>query len=205
MILSRLLSRLSRGDDAALGALIERETPHLRAFLRNKVPARLLRRVGISDIVQQTALKLVAARPRWTNQGAKAFRKLLELIAERTLINNLKHEHAQKRDLLRQEKTSLGRGTSSTGRRRSMSRLPGKDSTPSEILQRREKIEGVQACFALLSTQDQRIVRLIDHDQLRHAEAAKKLGISVEASRQRYRRAIARLKALFEVAGIVRD
>lgn len=188
---------VDEGDDRALVELVDLEFPVLASFLRQRMPKRFLRRVGISDILQETVLKLVRALPNLEYRGEKAFRSYLELLARRALANSLRRERCEKRDLYREEEWIPHGEVASPRPGGSSGILPD----PSESLVQVERLESVKRCFARLSDADQAILRLIDEHDLSHEEAAEKLSISTVASRKRYGRAIERLRALLESDG----
>ena len=51
-----LLSRFARGEDRALGMLIQRETPRILRRARARMKGRIRRRLGASDILQLLGL-----------------------------------------------------------------------------------------------------------------------------------------------------
>lgn len=197
--LDRLVEMYSRGDKSAIGKLVEHESERLARWLRKRMSPRLLRRFGLSDIVQQTAIELVTLRPRFENRGSAPFRRLLRTIASRVLARVIRGEEAKKRDS-RQE------GAIMTAGRRIAATLEGGDfETPSALAMRHERIAGVKQCFARLPVPDRQIIRLIDYERLDFGEAAGTLGISDQAARKRHSRAVARLRLLLEEAGVVGD
>jgi RNA polymerase sigma-70 factor (ECF subfamily) len=186
---------------SALGRLVEAESVHLREYLAARLPAFLRRRVGISDIIQQTAVKLLQMRERFENRGHKAFHRMLYLIARRTLLNTVKRECAGKRDVRRQEGLSSQRARAAAER---LASSTSKDETPSKILGEVEDLKHVMTCFSRLGSMDQEAIRLFDHEQLSHEVVARQLGISPGAARKRYSRAMERLRHLY-LHGASRD
>lgn len=190
-----LLDRYSRGDRSALGDLVEREEEGLRRWLAKKMPAQLLRRVGISDIIQQTSIELLTIQKRFENRGIGSFRKLLRGIAAKMLANTIDREYARKRSLSRHDQP----------RPPSVSSLPSPAKTPSQILAGKETAAAVRDCYSRLSDPDREILRLVDYEGIAYDEIARDLGISPVAVRKRYSRASARLRELFRWAGLAEN
>ena len=92
-----LIQRFAKGDDAAFRELLEREEPGLRRHLEDKTPPHVLRRLGVSDIIQRASIELLTLRKKFENRGEKAFRRLLKVIADRVTdcaINLAQKTHA---------------------------------------------------------------------------------------------------------------
>jgi len=154
---------------------------------------RIRRRLGASDILQLAAADLVQLRSRFENQGMPAFREMVITIVDRTLANEIEREHAQKRTPLR-ERTSARPPGGSERSGDSGADLGAVTETPSRALDRKERALRLQACYAELPAADREIIRLIDYDGLSYREASERVGISVEAARQRHSRAIGRMR-----------
>ena len=186
-----LLSRFARGDDDALGELVDRETPRILRRLRARMPRDLKARMGASDILQLTAADLVKLRGRFENLGVAAFRELVATIADRTMARAIKRERAEKRTPAKEARVSPADSGNP------FDQLGAADSpTPSRTHGRTETVRKLQGCLARLSEQDRTVLRLLDYDELSCVEAAQHLGISVSAVQQRHSRAVARLGKL---------
>ena len=190
-----LLSRFARGDDEALGELVDRETPRILRRLRARMPRDLKARMGASDILQLTAADLVKLRGRFENLGVPAFRELVAKIADRTMAQAIKRERAEKRTPAKEARGNAADSGDAAGD--PFERLGAADSaTPSRIHGQSETVQKLQACIARLSEPDRAVLRMLDYEELSCAEAAERLGISVSAVQQRHSRAVARLGQL---------
>ncbi len=187
-----LLLRFKRGDRAALDELFGEEESRLRHHLTARLPRGLVRRVGVSDILQQTAIELIELRERFEARGRPAFRGLVTRLAERALARAVRRERAAKRDIARHD--SLGGvvdGVASLG-----------GSTPSQVFVGEEKAAVVQRCFAQLPCGDRLVLRMIDGDGRSYAELARTLEVTEDAARQRRHRALAKLRRLLLTSGV---
>ncbi|MGE3964976.1 MAG: RNA polymerase sigma factor [Planctomycetota bacterium] len=194
-----LLARFAAGDDTALGEIVELEGPRLRERIAARLPAKYRARLGASDIVQLTALELVSLRHRFENLGPTAFRAYLDQIAEYSLLKAIERERAQKRSVDREAKPEV-RETSHA--HPGLDGFTGDQSTPSQALQRTEGAAWLQRAFARLAPADQEILVLLDYEDVPLPEAAKALGLREDATRQRHRRAVARLREQLRRLGI---
>lgn len=187
-----LLSRFARGDDSALGRLVDREGNWLLRRIRGKIPRGLERRVGASDILQLTAMDLMSVRDRFENLGMHAFRRLMVTISDRVLADEVKRESAQRRDWARQ--ASLTSPSQSHESQHPLQRIAADQTSPSQIYVRQENKQLIESCFLLLAPLDRTVIRLIDFDQVGYEKASEILGTSQQTTRQRYCRAVARLR-----------
>ncbi|MFN0059577.1 MAG: sigma-70 family RNA polymerase sigma factor [Planctomycetota bacterium] len=188
-----LLSRFARGDDSALGRLVELESPRLLRQIEARMPAQLKRRVGASDVLQLTAIDLLRVRERFQNLGLPAFRKMLSAMADLSLAKVLEQQRAQKRSIDREARGRAAPDTSASGGDL-LDQVPGQHSTPSKELQRNERKGALRRAYAQLSADDREVIRLVDYQSLSFADAAGALGINEEAARRRHSRAVERLR-----------
>ena len=190
-----LVSRFARGDDSALGELVERETPRILNRVRSRIPRELRRRMGGSDLLQLTAAELVKMRGQFENRGVGAFREMVATITDRALATVVQRERALKRDLDREHHPEPAGDASSGG---TWTDLGGAiDSrTPSRVARNREATRRLQECFESLSAEHRQIIELIDYECWPYSDAASLLGIADSTVRKRHSRAIARLREL---------
>lgn len=192
-----LLHRFVGGDDSALAELVERESPRLLRRIRERLPSGLRRRVGESDILQLTAIDLLAIRDRFEDRGLPAFRRLLDTIADINIARAVEREGAAKRNF-RAERSPVRTPDSLSSPPDPLDGIPGSVSSPSAPLRREERAARLEACLAELGDADREAIRLIDGVELSYEEAARSLGISPDTLRRRHSRAIARLRTLLE-------
>lgn len=194
-----LLRRFAEGDDAALERLVVKEGERLLPYIERRLPAWLRRRVGASDILQNTIVDLLDVREQFEDRGIPAFRRLLNVMAELALARAVERERAQKRDVARDK----GPGTlaGGTGSQDGLARLPGAGPSPSAEVRRREDRERLASAIRSLPTEDREILQLVDYDQLAYEEIARRLGITAAAARKRHSRAVARLRELLDDEG----
>ncbi|MCA8962186.1 MAG: sigma-70 family RNA polymerase sigma factor [Planctomycetes bacterium] len=188
-----LISRYARGDDSALGRLIDKHGPEVKQYIGRKLPRDVQRRVDASDIVQQMSMELFRIRERFQNQGPGAFRAMLRTMSDYLLQRAVEKERTQKRSTRREQR--LDRATE-TAAGDPFDRIPGNDATPSGIVSRAEHRAQLVDAFARLPEADREIIDAIDYRGLSYPEAAEKIGASEETLRKRHSRAIQKLRDL---------
>ncbi len=191
-----LLRRFAEGDESALERLVEKEGKRLLPYIERKLPAFLRRRVGASDILQNTIIDLIDVRDRFEDRGIPAFRRMLNVMADLALARAIERERAKKRDVGKDR----GPGTlaGGTGSQDGLARLPDGGPTPSTELNREEDRERLARAFAELGEEDREILRLVDYEQVSYEEVAKRLGITAVAARKRHSRAVGKLRKQME-------
>lgn len=191
-----LLRQFAAGDPAALGRLVERETPWLLKRLQRKLPARLRQRLGASDVVQATALDLLAVRDRFENRGVRAFRRMLAVIADQNLARVIEREFTQKRNAGCEVAAGAGGSCSEP----MLERVAGHGPSPSENLMRLERSELLSECFRFLSEPYRDMIKRIDFEEQSYEDVARTLAITVEAARKRHSRGLEQLRRLLDRA-----
>jgi RNA polymerase sigma-70 factor (ECF subfamily) len=191
-----LLRRFADGDDAALARLVEKEGARLLPYIERKLPAYLRRRVGASDILQNTIVDLLEVRERFEDRGVPAFRRMLNVMADLALARAVERERAQKRDVARDR----GPGTvaGGTGSQDGLAKLPGAGASPSAEVRRGEDRERLKRALDTLSSEDREILRLVDGEEAGYDAVARRLGVTPAAARKRHSRAVGRLRKLLE-------
>lgn len=190
-----LLAAFAGGSDKALGRLLEGEKNWLLRRIRSRLPRGVERRVGGSDILQLTAINVMAARDRFSDQGLPAFRRFVATVADRVLADELKRESAQKRNWERQVHRPAEASTPGAD---PLEQIAALQTSPSEVVMRQEHLGLIKECFRKLGTLDRTIIRMIDYEQASYEDTSRVLDISQEAARQRHHRAVARLRNMVQ-------
>lgn len=183
--LETLLRRASQHDEEAVGVLLERHLPALRAFVRLKAGGVLLAKESCSDLAQSVCRDVLEHADRFRFGGEAEFRRWLFTTAMRKIADRAEHWGAKKRD---------------AGRER-----PGLDEqemrglaafyTPSSHAVAREELARVEQAFALLAPEKQEVVLMARLMGMSHADIAAAVGKSEVAVRSILSRALAELSA----------
>lgn len=182
---------LLRKDPEALGALLERDRSRLHRMVRLRMDRRLLRRVDVSDVIQEVHLDAARRIGEYVDGPAMPFYLWLRLLTNQKLVDLYRHHlGAGKRDLRREvtlapfvEATSVALAE----------QLLGSLSTPSRAADRAEVEARVRAALEELDPIDREVLALRHFEQLPNDETAQALGIEVSAASKRYVRALKRL------------
>lgn len=189
----RVVARYREGDASAVGELFERYLPLLRARVRRRLPARVRRKVAESDVIQEALLGAIRRIGDFEDRGEGSFGAWLTTIVDRRLTDQMRRfVDAGKRNVNRE--ISVG-DTPAAGQRAA--------DTPSVSgdLQRKEALDAVMASVDSLAPADQRILRLVHFRGQTLANAAELLGVTPDAARMRYGRALVRLQSALKRGG----
>lgn len=178
-----LLRRWHGGDDAALGALVARDLPWLRAVVRQRMGVELAGRADADDIVQQALVNLLQYGPRFEVDDVTAYRGLIACIVENTIRKLI-------RDGRRQRRWAGGEEPLPSG---SVVALSGGATRPSMSADRNERRAWIQLGLELLDPRDRELVLWRQWDGKSFAEIGAALDVSEDAARMRFERALQRL------------
>lgn len=183
---SDLLRRTHAGDRAAFEALLVRELPYIRERVHRRLGAALRARAETGDLVQDALLRLLEYGPRFLVSNDAHLRALLARIVE-----NVIRDGADRASALRR-----GRSRERALERDSVLELdPPADSPrrPSTAAARNEERAWIPLALELLETADRRLLVEREWDGRPFADIAAGLGVTEDAARMRYGRALARL------------
>ena len=182
---------LLREDPEALGALLERDRSRLQRMIRLRLDRRLLRRVDVSDVIQEVHLDAARRIGEYVDGPAMPFYLWVRLLTSQKLIDLYRHHAgAGKRDVRRE--VSLAPFVEATSVALA-EQLAGTLSTPSRAADRAEVRARVRDALERLEPIDREVLALRHFEQLGNDETAQALGIGVSAASKRYVRALKRL------------
>ncbi|HEX5009332.1 MAG TPA: RNA polymerase sigma factor [Planctomycetota bacterium] len=187
-----LLRSVSRGDAAALGELVERQLPVLRAWVRLRMGPGLAARESSMDIVQSACREVIQDISSEDFPSEGHFRCRLFQAVGRKLIDKARYHGAEKRDVA--HVADLPGGALDEVVLGSYASLV----TPSAIAIGRELAERLERAFAQLDDDERDIIVMAKLAGLSHAEIAAETGRREGAVRTALYRALGRLSALVE-------
>lgn len=187
---------LLRKDPEALGALLEQDRGRLQRMVRLRIDRRLLKRVDVSDVIQEVHLDAARRIGEYVDGPAMPFYLWLRLLTSQKLVDLYRHHLGTGRRDLRREVT-LAPFVEATSVALA-EQLAGSLSTPSRAADRAEVQARVREALEELDPIDREVLALRHFEQLPNDETAQALGIEVSAASKRYVRA---LKRLGEVLG----
>ncbi len=181
-----LLRRLHAGDETALAALLARDLPWVRAEVGRRMGDELRGRADVDDVVQQALVNVLQYGPRFEVGDAEHYRALLLCIVENTIRKMIRDGRRQKRWAGREEPLPSG----------SVVALTAGATQPAAAADRNERRAWLQLALELLDSADREIVLDRQWEGRSFAAIGADLGVSEEAARKRFERAINRLAQL---------
>jgi RNA polymerase sigma-70 factor (ECF subfamily) len=190
----QLLACAVRGDQAALGQLLERHRPRLRHMIALRFDRRLQARLDPSDVLQETLAEAARRLADYARLRPLPFYPWLRQLAwERLVQLHRRHVRAGKRSV-RREQTGLPLSEESA--LALADRLVSRGSSPSARLRRSEERHRVQAILAQLAECDREVLVLRYLEHLSTQELAAILGLTPAGVKTRQLRALQRLRDL---------
>lgn len=188
---SELLRRWNDGDEEALAILLERSLPWLRFHVSRRMGGKLRRLADTQDYVHDVAIEALRLGPKFQVADEASFRALLARIVENTLLDRLRWQGAQKRDLRREERLASNSVVDLDPALRSPTR-------PSEAAQRGEARAWLALALELLDPDDRRVLQMRAIQELPFHEIAERLDIKTSAVQMRFVRALPKLRRKLE-------
>jgi RNA polymerase sigma-70 factor (ECF subfamily) len=188
-----LVRRLAGGDAEALAQLFEPYAQVIAARVRRSVPASVLRKVSVSDILQEIRLVALERCRDFEDRGPGSMRNWLLTIADMKIHEFVRrHAGTAKRDAAREV---------THGRRGETKDVPARGASPSQHAIAAELAVIARRALEALPPEQAEVLRLVRDEHLTLREAAERVGKSREAVKKIYGRGLLRLKREFERLG----
>lgn len=182
----RLLLDWREGNDRALNDLLSRHLPAIRGLVEARLGKPLRKKAEREDIVQEAMIDLLRYLPQFRISKESSFRAFFAKI----VINVIRDQSDWYTALRRKVSMEVPIPSDIV-----LDLDPPKDevATPSRLAQTREDVAWVRLALTLVDTADRDVIALRDWKELSFVEAGVVLGISEDAARKRYLRALMRL------------
>ena len=145
-----LFQRARSGDDSALWRLSEQLRPYLKAVVRQDIGQHLRGKVDDSDIVQQSMVRAVNKFSEFEGASVAQWQAWLVAIAHNETRNTVRYWHQQRRN--------AGREMDNGGSRNHWE--PAADeSSPSNVVMRRERAAKLMATIQKLPVEHQQLIQ----------------------------------------------
>jgi RNA polymerase sigma-70 factor (ECF subfamily) len=174
-----------RGDREALGRALSAFRNYLLLMAREGLEPRLVPKGGASDLVQDTLFRAHRAFGDFRGRSEAEWRHWLRTILARRLANHRRRYGATSKRRLERE-VPIG---SAPGRS-----PPSREPTPSRELARREREAALLAAIDRLPPHHREVVIWHHRERDSFEEIGRRLGISAEAARKLWTRALLRLR-----------
>lgn len=179
----RLIARaLETGDEAARGDMLEYLRPRLVLWATSRLSPALRAKLEPDDVAQEALMAVHRSLDGFEGTNHKAFLAWVFKIGENRIRDLADHFGAQKRQKIKP--------------------LSFSQTSPSTVVARSEEARKVAGALERLPPDYAEMIRLLRLEELSYAEIAELKGISANAARIRYCRALKALKsALAEEGG----
>jgi RNA polymerase sigma-70 factor (ECF subfamily) len=191
-----LLEQVRSGDERAFERLFARHRPYIRRVVALRLDQELRRRVDPSDVIQETQLEASRRLDDYLSRRPMPFRLWLRRTAEKRL-SMLRRRHGAARRSLEREVQLPNRSSLALAQQLMASGL-----SPSEQFDQHELARLVRVAVAKLPDADRDIIIMRMYERLTNEEIACVLGIEHAAMRQRYGRALLRLRKILVESGL---
>jgi RNA polymerase sigma-70 factor (subfamily 1) len=185
-----------RGDQEAFARLVQKYRPQLKDYLRSRICGFLLPRIDSSDVIQEVAMQGMGSAADYL-RTLSPLRCLQLLVGHRLYEICRYHLDREKRDPRRER--SLDKGDSSTLALAEL--LADSILSPAQSLLQAEKILMVHQALESMEEEKRQILLAVHYESLSHIRIAERLGISEEASRRRYGRALGKFGEIIQQLG----
>ncbi len=180
------LSQWNAGEEQALDNVLERHLPWIREQVRKRLTVLLRQKAETMDYVQDVVIQFMRYGPRFVVSDEKRLRGLLYRIVENSLHDKYDWFTARRRAISRERPLPSDTVISLDPPR-------GSVSTPSRIAHRNEREAWIRLGLEFLAPDDRELIALRQWEKVPYDEIGKKLGLSPDAVRMRYNRAVGRL------------
>jgi RNA polymerase sigma-70 factor (ECF subfamily) len=201
-----LLEEAADGNCAAWGALLEEHGDRLRRMVAFRLDTRLRGRVDAADVVQEAYLEAADHREAYFRLPAvPLFLWLRGIVGNKLLETHRHHLGTRMRDAGR-EVAQCGHPAGGSGPDPTsvalLAGLAGHATGPGTAAARAEAVDRLRGAIGAMAEIDREVLALRHFEQLSNAEVAAVLGIGERAAKERYVRALRRLKeALADLPG----
>jgi RNA polymerase sigma factor (sigma-70 family) len=186
--LERLLVRARAGSRSALGRLLVAVRPWLRRRAQDQLPQGMPQKQDASDLVQECQAIVTAEIGRFRGRDVRDFRAWLNRILQNRLLRSLRFWREKRRDFKREVSLNLTAGHGD------VEGIAPAAISPLEELSIEEDRERLLLALSWCRDEDHAVISLHLIEGRSHDEIGAELGLSINAVRQRYSRAIRRLR-----------
>jgi len=175
-----------------------RHRERLKRMIELRLDGRLQRRIDASDVLQDAFLETSRRLEEYLRNPKVPLFIWMRFLTGQTLLRLHRHHlKAQARDLRREiylHHGAIPQATSET----LAAQLLGEGTSPSEAAIHAERKVRLQGALNSMNPLDRELVALRHFEQLSGTEAAQALGLREATARQRYVRALKKLKEILE-------
>jgi RNA polymerase sigma-70 factor (ECF subfamily) len=193
-----LLEQVAQGAGQALGRLLQRYRPRLRAFIAARLDPQIRSRMDPSDVVQEVQLEVARRIENFLKRRPMPFHLWVRRTAYERLLK-------VRRDHRRRARRSVNLEVPLPDHSSVLLAKPllAQGASPSQQLAAREFADRVGHAVGELAEADREILLMRHMEGLNYAEISCLLGIEADAARKRYGRALLRLRKVLKDNGLL--
>ena len=190
-----LLRHAQGGNEDALNEVLIKHRDRLRRMVAVRMNQKLQGRVDASDVIQDTFIEASRALDSFLeNPTMPVFVWLRRLAGEKLIQAHRSHLGAQKRAAGR-EQQNYGGAPAATSQSLAI-QLAANMTSPSQAAQKNEAKDQLMAALENMDDMDREILTLRHFEHLSSRETADVVGMSYEAVKKRYVRALDKLQKI---------
>lgn len=193
-----LLRNSLDSNEEAFNEVLLKHRDRLRRMVATRMNQKLQGRLDASDVIQDTFVEAARALDSYlANPKISVFLWLRHLAGEKLIQAHRRHLGAQKRTAQREQRI-LGGSPAATSQSLAI-QLAGRMSTPSQVVQKKEATQRLTEALDQMDEMDREVLTLRHFEQMSSRESAEVLGISYEAVKKRYVRALNKLQRILSI------
>ena len=193
-----LLREAQDGDNTAVNQLLDRHRESLRRMIAMRLDQKILRRVDVSDVVQEVLVEANRRLQDYLANPVMAFHLWIRQIAKDRIIDaHRRHRVSAKRSIDREQPiASAGAVDQSTVEL--AARLKDPELTPAAAATQKELEQHIQSAIYSLPDRDREIILMRHYEQLSNQDIAATLELTEPAASMRYLRALKKLRTVLD-------
>ncbi len=185
-----LLSDARAGQPEAVDRLLDHHRESLRRMVGMRLDRQVMRRVDVSDVVQDVLIEANRRLSDYLENPAMAFHLWIRQIAKDRIIDaHRRHRVSAKRSVDR-EQPLVAQGAVDQSTMDLAGKLCDPELTPAAAATQQELAQHVQGAIELLDDRSREIILMRNYEQLSNQEVAAALGVTEPASSMRYLRTV---------------
>lgn len=184
-----LITQATSGDEEAIGALMNRHLPALRAYVRLRLGPRIRRWETVSDVTQSVCREALENLAGFTYRGEADFRRWLFTAALRKLVEKDRYLRAAKRNVDLHE-------TNAPDQERVAREIGRAVGSPSEHAIGREMLARIERALDSMSEDAREVFLMSRLAGLSNPEIARLTGLNVSTVCSMVGRTVARLSRI---------
>jgi RNA polymerase sigma-70 factor (ECF subfamily) len=170
----------------------------LHRMIELRLDHRVMRRVGVSDIVQEVMIEANKRLNNYLEKPPMPFHLWIRQIAKDRIIDaHRRHAVSAKRSVEREVSLTVP-GKLDQSSINLAGQICDGELTPAAAATQREIAAKLESAILQLKEQDREIILMRHYEQLSNLETAQALGLSEPATSMRYLRALRRLRELLD-------